>query len=175
MEKQEALKIVTMVASAYPEWAATEETLRLYVQILMPLDAMAVKRAVMEIIRSPREFAPRVGNIYTMALRYQEQERRRVAERNRIYEPGTVAYTPAAQRLQAGDDGLLHPVPEPSVPDPKNKYLRDWVSNLTERLSMPRVAARRRSGNVELFIEPLRRMLKSEMDTEEATWTQAAE
>ena len=62
-----ALDIVAILTAAYPNWKPTEQTQRLYAEILLPARADLVKRAVMEIIRSDREFAPPVGVICAAA------------------------------------------------------------------------------------------------------------
>lgn len=63
MTEIEAKRIVTLLVAAYPAWKPGEATMQLYELLMRPLDTLLVERAVMEIIRSPREFAPPVGAI----------------------------------------------------------------------------------------------------------------
>ena len=61
MTELEATKIVAMLTAAYPSWKPTKEGLQLYAKLLEPFDAEAANRTVMEILYSPREFAPPIG------------------------------------------------------------------------------------------------------------------
>jgi hypothetical protein len=61
MTTLEAMEIVAMLTAAYPSWKPTEASLRLYAKLLEPLDADFSKPAVMELLYSPREFAPPIG------------------------------------------------------------------------------------------------------------------
>jgi hypothetical protein len=69
MEKNEAVRIVTMLAASYPNWKPPKETLELYVSLLQPLPAEPTEEAVMQILRSDREFAPPVGVVIQNASR----------------------------------------------------------------------------------------------------------
>lgn len=68
MDRDEAVKVATMVSAAFPSWKPTRETVQLYADILQPLPERAVKRAVMALLREPREFAPPVGVIFQRAV-----------------------------------------------------------------------------------------------------------
>lgn len=61
MTTLEAMEIVAMLTAAYPNWKPTEASLRLYAKLLEPLEADVAKPAVMEMLYSPREFAPPIG------------------------------------------------------------------------------------------------------------------
>jgi hypothetical protein len=135
-----------MLAAGYPAWRASEETLALYESVLMPCDAGTVERVVLEIIRSPREFPPPVGLIYSIAEEIEEDYRRLEAERNRRWQPGLIGYTPSGQRMQAGEDGLMRPVVEPALEGAApTKQLMDWVKRLIAKVSDPRFVRRRAS------------------------------
>jgi hypothetical protein len=69
MERLEALKIVAMLVAGYPGWRPSDETEELYATLLQPMPAEAVKTAVLDILRSRREFAPPVGVIIQAATR----------------------------------------------------------------------------------------------------------
>ena len=56
-----------MIAAAYPNWNAPDATLELYEQFLRPLPVSAGERAVMELLRSARAFAPAIGEVVTRA------------------------------------------------------------------------------------------------------------
>jgi hypothetical protein len=148
MTKTEIRKVIATLAAAYPSWHAAEETFALYESILMPLSFESIQRVVMDIIRSPGEFAPSVGAIYSRALEIDMRKREIEAHRHRRWEPGTVAYTPRAQRMQAGEDGLMRAVSEP---DPKlidTEFTRDrgWLERLIEKSNAPRAVLRRAIG-----------------------------
>jgi hypothetical protein len=63
MTEVEAKRITTLLVAAYPAWKPSEATMQLYERFMCPLEAGLAERAVLEIIRSPREFAPPVGLI----------------------------------------------------------------------------------------------------------------
>jgi hypothetical protein len=78
MTEVEAKRITTLLVAAYPAWKPSEATMQLYERLLRPLDAALAEEAALQIIRTPREFAPPVGSICyhaaRVALRTQEQE-----------------------------------------------------------------------------------------------------
>ena len=57
----EALEIVGMITAGYPSWKPTKESLRLYAKLLEPFEEGLTKATVIEILYSPREFAPPIG------------------------------------------------------------------------------------------------------------------
>ncbi len=61
MTELEALEIVGMITAGYPSWKPTKESLRLYAKLLEPFEEGLTKATVMEILYSPREFAPPIG------------------------------------------------------------------------------------------------------------------
>jgi len=63
MTEVEAKRITILLVAAYPAWKPSEATMQLYERLMRPFDALLAERAVMDIIRSPREFAPPVGSI----------------------------------------------------------------------------------------------------------------
>jgi hypothetical protein len=63
MSEVEAKRITTLLVAAYPAWRPSEATMQLYERVLRPLSAALAEQAVLEIIHSPREFAPPVGLI----------------------------------------------------------------------------------------------------------------
>jgi hypothetical protein len=67
MEKLEARRIVAMLVAGYPNWHPTEEGLDLYERMILQMPGELVERAVMEIIKSPREFAPPIGVVLETA------------------------------------------------------------------------------------------------------------
>ncbi len=69
MSEVEAKRITTLLVAAYPAWKPSEATMQLYERVLQPLSAVLAEQAVLEIIRSPREFAPPVGVICERAAR----------------------------------------------------------------------------------------------------------
>jgi hypothetical protein len=69
MEKTQAGEIVAMLAAGYPIWKPTQQTVDLYIKLLEPLPAAATEEAVMQILRSDREFAPPVGVVIQTATR----------------------------------------------------------------------------------------------------------
>lgn len=123
--------------------------------ILAPIDDEAGELAVMEFIRSSERFAPVVGQVYTRALEIQRDRQKAIAEREYYShrEPGFIAYTPNGQRMQADEDGVLRPVPEPPI-GVLTEAERHWVTKLLDNLNLPRVIAKRwlqptqRIGNV---------------------------
>jgi len=75
MTEVQAKRIVTLLVAAYPAWKPSEATMQLYERLMRPLDAVLVERAAMEIIRSPREFAPPVGAICYRAASLEMESR----------------------------------------------------------------------------------------------------
>jgi hypothetical protein len=69
MTEVEAKRIITLLVAAYPAWKPSEATMQLYERLLRPLAAALAEQAVLEIIRTPREFAPPVGAICYHAAR----------------------------------------------------------------------------------------------------------
>ena len=69
MNKDDALKIIAMLAAGYPNWKPTDETVELYVMMIEPMPAEPAKQAVMEILRSGERFAPPVGVLIQTATR----------------------------------------------------------------------------------------------------------
>ncbi len=69
MSEVEAKRITALLIAAYPAWKPSEATMQLYERLLRPLAAALAERVVLEIIRSPREFAPPVGLICDRAAR----------------------------------------------------------------------------------------------------------
>jgi len=69
MKELEAKRITTLLAAAYPSWRPSEATLQLYECLLRPLPPALAERAVLEMIHSPREFAPPVGAICSRVAR----------------------------------------------------------------------------------------------------------
>jgi hypothetical protein len=57
----ESTKIVMMLTAAYPSWKPGKESLQLYAKLLEPFDGDLGKKTVMEMLYSPREFAPPIG------------------------------------------------------------------------------------------------------------------
>jgi hypothetical protein len=143
--KTEIRQVTSTLAAAYPSWQASEETFALFESILRPCSFEAIQQAVMEILCSPREFAPPVGLIYSRAREIDEDRRRMAAHHNRRWEPGTVAYTGTGQRFEAGEDGLMRPVPEPEPQLDAGEFLcqRKWVKALIEKANAPRAVCRR--------------------------------
>jgi hypothetical protein len=69
MSEVQAKRITALLIAAYPGWKPSEATMQLYERLLRPLAAVLAERAVLEIIRSPRVFAPPVGVICDRAAR----------------------------------------------------------------------------------------------------------
>ncbi|HZY58940.1 MAG TPA: hypothetical protein VFE56_04205 [Candidatus Binataceae bacterium] len=69
MSEVEAKRITALLIAAYPGWKPSEATMQLYERLLRPFAGALAERAVAEIIRSPREFAPPVGVICDRAAR----------------------------------------------------------------------------------------------------------
>jgi hypothetical protein len=69
MTEVEAKRITILLVAAYPAWKPSEATMQLYERVLRPLSAALAEQAVLQIIRSPREFAPPVGVICERAAR----------------------------------------------------------------------------------------------------------
>ena len=69
MTEVESKRISTLLVAAYPAWKPSEATMQLYERLLLPLEAALAEQAVLEIIRTPREFAPPVGSICYHAAR----------------------------------------------------------------------------------------------------------
>jgi hypothetical protein len=148
MTKTEIRRVIATLAVAYPSWHAGEETFALYESILMPLSFDSVQGVVMQIIRSPGEFAPSVGRIYSPALEIDMRKREIEAYRNRHWEPGNVAYTPEYQRMQADENGLMRAVPEPEPKLIESEFMRDrrWLDRLIKKSNAPRALLKRAIG-----------------------------
>jgi hypothetical protein len=69
MTEVESKRITTLLIAAYPAWKPSEATMQLYERLLRPLEAGLAEEAVLQIIRTPREFAPAVGSICYQAAR----------------------------------------------------------------------------------------------------------
>jgi hypothetical protein len=69
MTEVESKRITTLLIAAYPAWKPSEATMQLYERLLRPLEAGLAEEAVLQIIRTPREFAPTVGSICHQAAR----------------------------------------------------------------------------------------------------------
>jgi hypothetical protein len=69
MTEVESKRITTLLIAAYPAWKPSEATMQLYERLLRPLEAWSAEEAVLQIIRTPREFAPAVGSICYQAAR----------------------------------------------------------------------------------------------------------
>lgn len=69
MTEVESKRITTLLVAAYPAWKPSEATMQLYERLLRPLEAPLAEEAVLQIIRTPREFAPPVGSICYQAAR----------------------------------------------------------------------------------------------------------
>lgn len=69
MTEVESKRISTLLVAAYPGWKPSEATMQLYERLLLPLEAALAEQAVLQIIRTPREFAPPVGSICYHAAR----------------------------------------------------------------------------------------------------------
>ncbi|HKD68021.1 MAG TPA: hypothetical protein VKB84_14340 [Candidatus Binataceae bacterium] len=69
MTEVESKRITTLLVAAYPAWKPSEATMQLYERLLRPLQAGLAEQAVLQIIRTAREFAPPVGSICHQAAR----------------------------------------------------------------------------------------------------------
>lgn len=69
MTEVESKRLTTLLVAAYPAWRPSEATMQLYERLLRPLEASLAEAAVLELIRTPREFAPSVGSICYQAGR----------------------------------------------------------------------------------------------------------
>ncbi len=69
MTEVESKRLTTLLVAAYPAWRPSEATMQLYERLLRPLEASLAEAAVLELIRTPREFAPSVGSICHQAAR----------------------------------------------------------------------------------------------------------
>jgi hypothetical protein len=69
MTEVESKRITTLLVAAYPGWKPSEATMQLYERILRPLEADLAEQAVLQLVRTPREFAPPVGSICYQAAR----------------------------------------------------------------------------------------------------------
>jgi hypothetical protein len=69
MTEVEAKRITALLAAAYPGWKPSEATMQVYERLLRPLAASLAEQAVLEMVRSQREFAPPVGAICYRAAR----------------------------------------------------------------------------------------------------------
>lgn len=67
MDKIEGAKIVGIIASAYPSWKPTRETIEVYVTLLEDLDAFEVKEAVRLLVMAS-EYPPSVASIRRKVL-----------------------------------------------------------------------------------------------------------
>lgn len=114
----------------------------LYEAILAPLEVAAVREVVMDLIRSPREFPPPVGVIYTEAKAEQTRLGRIDSYRDRRREPGFIAYTPSGQRMLANENGVMEPALSPAIPA-ITQTQRHWVGKMLENFSLPRAIAKR--------------------------------
>lgn len=99
------------LVAAFPYPAIAEETVLVYIERLLPLDAWAVGRAVNLLIDADLTHLPRVGRIRRLALDLQAREaERRQTARYTLPSPEDVQ-TPeeraaARQRVRALIDGL---------------------------------------------------------------------
>jgi hypothetical protein len=69
MTEVESKRISTLLVAAYPAWKPSEATMQLYERLLLPLEAALAEQVMLQIIRTPREFAPPVGSICYQAAR----------------------------------------------------------------------------------------------------------
>lgn len=67
MNKIETAQVVGIIASAYPNWKPTKETIEVYVQLLEDLEPNEVKEAVKRLVMGS-EFPPSVANIRMKVL-----------------------------------------------------------------------------------------------------------
>lgn len=71
MNKQEGAVLVGMIASAYPSWKPTGETVAVYVELLLDLDAIESQIALRSLLMAS-EFPPTVASIRRKVLELQD-------------------------------------------------------------------------------------------------------
>jgi hypothetical protein len=67
MEKQECAVLVGMIASAYPSWKPTQETVAVYVELLVDLEVKEAQNALRSLLMAS-EFPPSVAAIRKKVL-----------------------------------------------------------------------------------------------------------
>lgn len=67
MQKQECAVLVGMIASAYPSWKPTQETVAVYVELLVDLDGKEAQSALRSLLMAS-EFPPSVAAIRKKVL-----------------------------------------------------------------------------------------------------------
>ena len=70
MERQECAALVGMIASAYPSWKPTQETVAVYVELIIDLDKQTAQNALRGLLMVS-EFAPSVAGIRKKVLELQ--------------------------------------------------------------------------------------------------------
>jgi hypothetical protein len=71
MTKQECAVLVGMIASAYPSWKPTQETVAVYVELLVDLDGKEAQNALRSLLMAS-EFPPSVAAIRKKVLESQD-------------------------------------------------------------------------------------------------------
>ena len=71
MTKQECAVLVGMIASAYPSWKPTQETVAVYVELLQDLELNEAQNAVRSLLMAS-EFPPTVATIRRKVLELQD-------------------------------------------------------------------------------------------------------
>ena len=71
MQKQECAVLVGMIASAYPSWKPTQETVAVYVELLLDLDGNEAQSALRSLLMAS-EFPPSVAAIRKKVLESQD-------------------------------------------------------------------------------------------------------
>lgn len=71
MTKQECAVLVGMIASAYPSWKPTQETVAVYVELLSDLDRNEAQNALRSLLMAS-EFPPSVATIRKKVLEQQD-------------------------------------------------------------------------------------------------------
>jgi hypothetical protein len=71
MTKQECAVLVGMIASAYPSWKPTQETVAVYVELLVDLDGNEAQNALRSLLMAS-EFPPSVAAIRKKVLESQD-------------------------------------------------------------------------------------------------------
>lgn len=71
MNKVEGAQIVGVIASAYPQWKPTKETIEVYVSLLEDLDVVEAKEAVKRLVMAS-EYPPSVASIRRKVLELQD-------------------------------------------------------------------------------------------------------
>lgn len=71
MQKQECAVLVGMIASAYPSWKPTQETVAVYVELLVDLDVKEAQNALRSLLMAS-EFPPSVAAIRKKVLESQD-------------------------------------------------------------------------------------------------------